>query len=243
MTLDGVDARTLDARQLRRRVGLVAQTPLMLPGTVEENLGYGLDALPEDRRDSALVAAGLEPAFASRPAGELSGGERARVAIARALTRDPEVLLLDEPTAALDEDTAARLGETLRGLADRGLGLLAATHDRRWAERFCDARIELAGAQAGRRDQHARRPGARGLGFAAVAAALAQWAGLGLGPSIGRAAARAVVQLAAVGAFLAAVFAVPVLAVIFVGVMLSAAALTAGGRLAPLPGGGSSRSG
>ena len=74
-----------------------------------------------------------------------------------------------------------------------------------------------------------------GLGFAAVAAALAQWAGLGLGPSIGRAAARAVVQLAAVGAFLAAVFAVPLLAVIFVGVMLSAAALTAGGRLAPLP--------
>jgi putative ABC transport system permease protein len=74
-----------------------------------------------------------------------------------------------------------------------------------------------------------------GLGFAAVAAALAQRAGLGLGPSIGRAAARAVVQLAAVGAFLAAVFAVPALAVIFVGVMLSAAALTAGGRLAPLP--------
>jgi ABC-type multidrug transport system ATPase subunit len=149
VTLDGVDARTLDARQLRRRVGLVAQTPLMLPGTVEENLGYGLDALPADRRDSALAAAGLDPAFASRPARELSGGERARVAIARALTRDPEVLLLDEPTAALDEDTSARLGETLRGLADGGLGLLVATHDRRWAERFCDARIELAGAHVG----------------------------------------------------------------------------------------------
>ena len=74
-----------------------------------------------------------------------------------------------------------------------------------------------------------------GLGFAAVAAALAQRAGLGLGLSIGRAALRAVVQLAAVGAFLAAVFAVPALAVIFVGVMLGAAALTAGGRLAPLP--------
>ena len=59
------------------------------------------------------------------------------------------MLLLDEPTAALDEVTAARLGETLRGLADGGLGLLVATHDRRWAERFCDARIELAGAQDG----------------------------------------------------------------------------------------------
>ena len=149
VTLDGVDARTLDARRLRRRVGLVAQTPLMLPGTVEENLAYALDTLPAARRDEALRAAGLDPAFAARPANELSGGERARVAIARALTRDPEVLLLDEPTAALDEDTAAHLGETLRGLAGRGLGLLVATHDRRWAERFCDVRLTLADAQAG----------------------------------------------------------------------------------------------
>lgn len=74
-----------------------------------------------------------------------------------------------------------------------------------------------------------------GLGFAALAVVLARRAGLGLGGAIGRATARAVVQLAAVGAFLAAVFAVEALALLFVAVMLAAAALTAGGGLAPLP--------
>ncbi len=77
--------------------------------------------------------------------------------------------------------------------------------------------------------------GLAGLGFAALAAALAQRAGLGLSGAIARASARAVLQLAAVGAFLAAVFAVEALAVLFVAVMLAAAAITAGGRLAPLP--------
>ena len=74
-----------------------------------------------------------------------------------------------------------------------------------------------------------------GLGFAALAVVLAHRAGLGLSAAIGRATARAIVQLAAVGAFLAAVFAVEALAILFVAVMLGAAAFTAGGRLAPLP--------
>jgi ABC-type multidrug transport system fused ATPase/permease subunit len=138
--LDGVDITAIDPRELRRRVGLVAQLPVMLPGTVRENVLYAIEHPAPDRAVTALHAAGLDEGFADRVARELSGGERARVALARALARDPEVLLLDEPTAALDHDTAARVGATLRALADDGLAVLLATHD-----------LELAGAVADRR--------------------------------------------------------------------------------------------
>ena len=138
ITLNGENVRSLDARVLRRRVGFVAQTPAMLPGTVADNLRYGVEELSEDDLHDALSAASLDDAFAGRVADELSGGERARVALARAITRKPELLLLDEPTAALDETAAEHIGETLRGLRERGLGICLATHDERFARTWAD---------------------------------------------------------------------------------------------------------
>jgi putative ABC transport system permease protein len=76
---------------------------------------------------------------------------------------------------------------------------------------------------------------AAGAAFTLSAAAVARWAGLGLAAAIGRAATRAALQLAAVGACVALVFAAPPLAAAFVAVMLAAAAATCGGRLTPLP--------
>jgi len=143
ITLGGEDILALDARVLRRRVGFVAQSPAMLPGSVADNLRHGVDGLGDDELLEALRAASLDPAFAGRTARELSGGERARVALARALTRGPRLLLLDEPTAALDDAAAARIGQTLRGLRDRGLGICVATHDERFAETWADRRERL----------------------------------------------------------------------------------------------------
>jgi ABC-type multidrug transport system fused ATPase/permease subunit len=144
ITLDGADIETLDARELRCRVGLVAQTPVMLPGTVADNLRYGVEELSEDDLQAALADADLDPSFVDRVAGDLSGGERARVALARALTRGPELLLLDEPTSALDHDTADHIGATLRRLRDTGLGVCVTTHDLGFADAWVDRRVDLA---------------------------------------------------------------------------------------------------
>ena len=141
--VDGRDAAELDPCALRRRVGLVAQAPAMLPGAVRANLAYGVPAPEEAELREALAATGLPSGFLDRDAGELSGGEAARVAVARALTRDPGALLLDEPTAALDRDSAAAVEALVRDLARRGLGVLVVTHDDAQAERLADDRVEV----------------------------------------------------------------------------------------------------
>ncbi|MEV4420978.1 ATP-binding cassette domain-containing protein [Patulibacter sp. NPDC049589] len=141
--LAGRNVRGIDPRELRRRVGLVAQTPTMLPGTVRDNVAYALPAATDGDVARALRAAGLPDAFAGRDAAGLSGGERARVALARALSRAPEVLLLDEPTAALDADTAALVGRTLRALADDGVGVCMAVHDVPFAREHADRVVGL----------------------------------------------------------------------------------------------------
>jgi ABC-type multidrug transport system fused ATPase/permease subunit len=142
--LDGVDVRELDPCALRRRVGLVAQAPAMLPGDVRANLRYAADGVGEAELRTALGQAGLGDAFLDRPAQELSGGERARVAIARALVRDPEALLFDEPTAALDPARAAGIEALLRTLAAAGLAVVLTTHDVALVRRVADGAVLLA---------------------------------------------------------------------------------------------------
>ncbi len=142
--LDGADVATLEPCALRRRVGLLAQRPTMLPGSVRENLAYALPQLPEPVLAKALHDAGLDASYAERTADALSGGEQARVGLARALTRAPELLLLDEPSAWLDAATARQLAATLRALVAAGLGILLATHDRAFAAATADRVVTLA---------------------------------------------------------------------------------------------------
>ncbi len=138
----GRDVRELDVLELRRRVGLVPQLPAPVPGTVADNVRYGpgLEDLSVDPAPP-LRLAGLDPSFLERDAGRLSVGEQQRVMLARALALEPEVLLLDEPTASLDSDAKAAVESALGGL--RGLSIVLVTHEADQAERLAGRIVRL----------------------------------------------------------------------------------------------------
>ncbi|WP_049937791.1 ABC transporter ATP-binding protein [Haloplanus natans] len=140
--LDGTDYRTLDPRTLRKRVGLVPQNPALRSGTVRENVTIGPrlrgESVGEERLVGLLEAVGLGD-YADRDASDLSGGEAQRVAIARTVINDPEVLLLDEPTASLDSEAEAEVERLLADLLASGeRTVVLVTHDERQAERLAD---------------------------------------------------------------------------------------------------------
>lgn len=129
----------LDVRPLRRRVGLVFQQPEMqlFDPTVGDDIAFGprqLGCTPEDvrRRVRAAmerVGLGFED-FKDRYTFGLSGGEMRRVALAGVLALEPELLVLDEPTAGLDPRGRRQLLDSLRALhSETGLALVIVSHD------------------------------------------------------------------------------------------------------------------
>ena len=138
----GTDVRELDPLELRRRVGLVPQLPAPVPGSVADNVCFGpqLDGREVDPEGPVRLA-GLDPSFLDRDASRLSVGEQQRVMLARALALEPEVLLLDEPTASLDPTATGAVEDALRGLHD--VSLVLVTHSRDQADRLTERTIRL----------------------------------------------------------------------------------------------------
>ncbi len=126
--------------RVRRRQALVFQNPVLMRRTVAANVDFVLAARgrrDRARRDALLAHVGLA-AHAGRPARLLSGGEQQRLAIARALATEPEVLLLDEPTASLDPASVLVIEQIVRAARAAGTRVLFVTHDAAQARRLAD---------------------------------------------------------------------------------------------------------
>ncbi|KAL2047370.1 hypothetical protein N7G274_001391 [Stereocaulon virgatum] len=123
--IDGVDISTMNVKQLRRKIGIVSQEPVLFSGTIAENIAY---AKPSASRKEIIEAArkancrfiedfpdGLDTSVGPRGA-MLSGGQKQRIAIARALVKNPDILILDEATSALDAESETLVNAALAAL-------------------------------------------------------------------------------------------------------------------------------
>lgn len=147
--LDGQDIHALDVSvtDLRRRVGMVFEEPLPLPMSIFDNIAYGprmrgirnMSVLAE-KVESALKLAVLWDEVKDRlrsPALRLSGGQQQRLCIARILALEPEVIMLDRPTAALDPVSTDKIESSLLQLKER-FTIILVPHNNQQAARISD---------------------------------------------------------------------------------------------------------
>ncbi len=128
---------------LRKRITMVFQRPVMFNTTVYNNIAYGLRLRGYTKEEiQAKVAEVLElvrlEGYEKKNAKKLSGGEQQRVAIARAIITEPELLVLDEPTANLDAANASVVERCIKEMVGDGTTVIMATHNLFQAKRLSD---------------------------------------------------------------------------------------------------------
>jgi len=137
VTVNGEDVRRVTQDSLRARMAVVLQETVLFSGTARDNISLARPDATDVEIEAAATAAQIHHVIRSWPDGYatavgeggkgLSGGQRQRIALARALLRDPEILLLDEATAALDPETEAAFNRALAELA-RERTVISVTH-------------------------------------------------------------------------------------------------------------------
>lgn len=146
-------AGAIPLHQLRRKVGMVFQTPNPLPMSIFKNVAFPLKLLGRNKPDRVehLVTAALKRTFLwkevkdrlSDDARALSGGQQQRLCIARTLILEPEVLLLDEPTSSLDDRAGEVIEDLLLKLRER-CTLVMVSHYMDQVKRVADTVMEIA---------------------------------------------------------------------------------------------------
>ncbi len=150
----GVDTREATVAQLARRVGMVFQNPdhQLFAETVEEEVLFTLRNMgvpPHEARaicDAVLREFDLAR-YRDRSPYSLSVGERKRLALASVLSYDPDVLVLDEPTAGQDYFNKSKIARLVNGLKRRGKGVVVVTHDVEFAAQVADRVALMAGGR------------------------------------------------------------------------------------------------
>ena len=145
--LDGQDIKKMEKENLRKKIGLVFQQPIVFPYSIEKNLSYVLNyhfklskKECSERIERYLKAAKLYDEVKDSlqmSAKRLSGGQKQRLAIARSLCVEPEILLLDEPCSALDMKNTIAIEEMLLELK-KHYTIVIVTHNLAQAHRIAD---------------------------------------------------------------------------------------------------------
>ncbi|KAM3555788.1 hypothetical protein ARSEF4850_005835 [Beauveria asiatica] len=137
ITIDGQDVSQISVKSLRRRIGVVAQEPVLFSGTIAENIAYGVPGATEAEILHAAKVAnctfidnlpkGLQTQVGARGS-QLSGGQKQRVAIARAVLKRPDILILDEATSALDAESETLVNQALGKLFQGNMTTISIAH-------------------------------------------------------------------------------------------------------------------
>ena len=138
--VNGAERNEMPGPQWRRNVRYCAAEPAWWSDTPRSAFPTGAVA---GRLDRLLSSLGLEPQMLDRALAVLSTGERQRLALARALIDEPQVLLLDEPTASLDAQAAALVEELIRYQTLSGRSVVLVSHARNQIDRLAHARLLL----------------------------------------------------------------------------------------------------
>jgi putative ABC transport system ATP-binding protein len=138
-----------DYPKFRSQVIYVAQMPLMIAGTIEENFkkAFSFNAVQasydEKQAGELLARLGLEALSLTQDVKGLSGGEIQRLSLIRALLIKPKIILLDEPVSSLDEVTAQKVSGLLQAEKKAGLAAIIVSHQRDWLKEMVDREVSL----------------------------------------------------------------------------------------------------
>jgi len=141
--IDGVIASSHAPLEMKRKLGMVFQQPVAFKESVYENIAIGLKYrgfrknVIQERVSTVLEQIGLL-GYEDRKAPTLSGGEMQRVSLARVLVTEPEILLLDEPTANLDPISVQVIESLIASYHKEGHTIIMSTHDMYQGQRLCD---------------------------------------------------------------------------------------------------------